>query len=240
MTNARPTIWVVAGGLVGLCLLAAMLLVAGARFGLPVPGLAQLRLPRMSEAEREQWAREQFLANHPDEKPLNWDIARTAEEFRQSKPMGRFVLHENDCSDFVGCVVDHALGAGARFERDSEEHELCGPGGAAPRELFVTRRLSDVDAVQPGDIIGVRHSPWYPPKEDSIGHVGVVGPDGKVLDFVKLKSWSAARYGRTDVTWFVSNCGPDQVRVIRLRPDYRYRILDVPGVSTPSTRGGTE
>ncbi len=230
MTNLRPTIWTIVGGLVGLLLLGAVGLVVADRIGLPVPTTVNITVPYMNEAEHERWAREQFFANHPDEKPLNWAIARAAEEFRLSKPMGDFVLQENDCSDFVGCVVDRALGAGARFERESDEHILCGPGGTVRRELFVTRLLPDVNVVQPGDIIGVRHSHWYPPKHDSTGHVGVVGPDGKVLDFVKLKVWSDARYGRSDLEWFIRNCTPDEVRVIRLRADYRYLIVDVPGV----------
>ena len=233
----RPTIWVIVGALAGLGLLTALGLVVAGRLGLPVPGLARMSVPAMSEAEYERWAREQFLAGHPGEEPLNWAIARAAMEFHDSRPMGRFVLHENDCSDFVGCVVDHALGAAARFERESEEHALCGKGGAVRRTLFVTRHLQNMDAVQPGDIVGVRHSPWYPPKEDSIGHVGMVGPDGKVLDFVKLISWSQARYGCTEFEWFIHNCAPEQVYISRLCPEYRYLIADVPGVATPSTPG---
>ncbi len=181
----------------------------------------------MSPEEYERWAREHFLKHHPDEKPLNWAIARTAVAFHKSKPMGKFVLHENDCSDFVGCIVDHALGAGARFERNSEHHALCGAGGSVPRRLFRTRWLSDIDAVQPGDVIGVRHSPWYPPREESIGHVGVIGADGYVYDFVKLKSWRQARYGRTEFAWFIHNCAPQEVSISRLRAEYRYKVRRV-------------
>ncbi|HUS80689.1 MAG TPA: hypothetical protein VM283_05425 [Armatimonadota bacterium] len=213
----------------GLFALALIVALMAARMGLAVPGLPRFAGPLMTPEQYERWAREQFTARHPDEKPLNWTIAQTAEQFRQSRSMGRFVLNENDCSDFIGCVVDHALGAGARFERGSAEHALCGPGGSVPGSLFATRWLAEVDAVQPGDIIGVYHSPWYPPKEDTIGHVGVVGPDGRVIDFVKLKSWAEARYGRSEFEWFIHNCGPDEVAVSRLRAEYRYRMLDVRG-----------
>jgi hypothetical protein len=196
-------------------------------------GLLPRRLPPgralpMSAGRYEQWARQHFFDRWPHDKPLNWAIARTAADFHDSKPMGKFVLHDNDCSDFVGCVVDHALGAGARFERDSEDHALCGSGGSVRRWLFETRRLPDVDAVQPGDVVGVAHSPWYPPREGSIGHVGVVGPDGFVYDFVKLKSWRQARYGRNPLSWFIRHSSRDQVYISRLRPEYRYRLKEVP------------
>ncbi len=210
--NRRSILSLVLGVVVGLCVLGLIGLIVGAR---------------MSDADYERWAREQFLTRHPEGKPLNWAIAEAAEKYRCDKPMGRFVLHENDCSDFVGCAVDHGLGAGARFERDSDAHMLCGEGGSLRRSLFVTRMLPDAGPIQPGDIIGVRHSPWYAPTEDSIGHVGVVGPEGTVLDFVKLKSWDGPRYGSSDLDWFIHNSAPAEVRVSRLRPEYRYGILDV-------------
>ncbi len=175
----------------------------------------------------EQQSRALFEQRYPDEKPLNWAIADTAERFYHEQPMGRFVLHENDCSDFVGCIIDEALGADARFNRDSDEHALCGEGGSTPRALFDIRRLPERGAVQPGDIVHVRHSPWYAPHEDSIGHVGVVGPDGRVIDFTKLKSWSSARYNQVEFDFFIQNNAPDEVRIGRLRPEFRYRVLDI-------------
>ncbi|MGC9317470.1 MAG: hypothetical protein ACP5KN_05470 [Armatimonadota bacterium] len=181
----------------------------------------------LSPEEYERWARQRFEHRHPGDKPLNWRIADVALEMYRREPMGRFVLHENDCSDFVGCVIDEALGFGARFRRAGDEHLLCGEGGALRRWLFEVRRLPDVGPVQPGDVVSVRHSPHYPPHDDSIGHVGVVGPRGRVIDFCKLKSWSAARYGRHGLEWFIHNCGPDEVRIGRLRPQYRYRVLEI-------------
>ncbi|MEA3402273.1 MAG: hypothetical protein U9R79_13640 [Armatimonadota bacterium] len=182
---------------------------------------------RLSAEEYERWARQRFERRYPGEKPLNWRIAEVALEMYESEPMGRFVLQENDCSDFVGCVIDEALGAGARFRREGDEHLLCGEGGALRRWLFEVRRLPDVGPVQPGDVVSVRHSPHYPPHDESIGHVGVVGPEGSVMDFCKLKSWSAARYGRHDFEWFIRNCKADEVRIGRLRPQYRYRVLEI-------------
>jgi len=217
----------VGGLLAGLALLAAAGALVWSRAGLAGPGAPGVGVRPMSAQEYERWARGQFLARYPDQKPLNWAIGRSAEEFRATKPMGKFVLHENDCSDFVGCVVDHALGAGARFERDSEQHALCGAGGALDWRLFVSRWLTDLDAVQPGDVVGMRHSPWYPPREESIGHVGVIGTDGYAYDFVKLKSWSEARYGRTKFEWFIRNNQPEEVVISRLRPEYRYRIIEL-------------
>ncbi len=187
-------------------------------------------LHELSPEEYERWARQRFHELHPDEEPLNWRIARTALRLHEARPMGRFVLHENDCSDFVGCVIDEALGAGARFNRDSDEHLLCGSGGSLRRELFVRRRLPDMGPVQPGDIVSVRHSPHYPPHDDSIGHVGVIGPDGRVLDFTKLKSWPSARYTRTDFEWFIRHCAPEEVIIGRLRPEFRYRVLEIDAV----------
>ncbi len=182
---------------------------------------------RLSPEEYEQWARRRFEQRYPGEKPLNWRIAQTAEQFRRAKPMGRFVLHENDCSDFVGCVIDEALGPGARFTRGSDEHVLCGEGGALRGWLFDTKTLAERPQVQPGDVVFVRHSPHYPPSGDSIGHVGVIGPDAGVIDFTKLRSWASARYGRHDFEWFIRHNTPEQVRVGRLRPEYRYRVVEI-------------
>ncbi|MGI5820343.1 MAG: hypothetical protein ACOX9R_19825 [Armatimonadota bacterium] len=188
----------------------------------------RLRAIRQIDAEAfERHARTVFEQRHPGEKPLNWRIAETAERFYRERPMGRFVLHENDCSDFVGCVIDEALGPGARFNRGSGEHALCGEGGREPRALFELRRLPQMGAVQPGDIVHVRHSPWYPPHDDSIGHVGVVGPDGRVIDFSKLKSWPTARYHQVDFAVFIQHNTPEQVVIGRLRPEFRYRLMEI-------------
>jgi len=184
---------------------------------------------RLSPEEYERWARGRFEQRHPGEQPLNWRIAETAEKFYRAEPMGRFVLHENDCSDFVGCVVDEALGPGARFNRNSDQHVLCGEGGGLRGWLFDTTTLERRPQVQPGDVIGVRHSPHYAPHDDSIGHVGVVGADGRVIDFSKLRSWPSARYGRHDFAWFIRHSTPEQVRVGRLRPEYRYRVVEIAG-----------
>lgn len=177
----------------------------------------------------EAWARAEFMRKHPGEKPLNWAIAEAGVRFYERKPMGRFVLGlggewGNDCSDFVECAVDEGLGVGARFDRDSEDH-LLGPD----------RRLWDVFywrggvAVQPGDVISIRHSPWYDPYEGACWHVGVVGSDGMVYDFVKLKRWRRARYGRKEFDWFVQHCpGEKDVIIRRLAPEYRYRISPLP------------
>ena len=175
----------------------------------------------------EREARALFEQRHPGEKPLNWRIAETAQRFHREKPMGRFVLHGNDCSDFVGCVIDEAIGPGARFNRDSEDHALCGEGGAEPRSLFEIRRLPAMGDVQPGDIVHVRHSPWYPPNDDSCGHVGVVGPDGRVIDFSKLKSWPSARYHQVEFELFIRHNSRDEVIIGRLRPEFRYRLWEI-------------
>jgi len=175
----------------------------------------------------ERQARALFEQRYPGEKPLNWRIAETAERLYYDRPMGRFMLHENDCSDFVGCVIDEALGPGARYSRGSDEHALCGRGGSTPRSLFDHRRLPEIGAVQPGDVVSVRHSPWYAPHEDSIGHVGVVGPDGRVIDFTKLKSWPSARYHRVEFDFFVRHTAPEEVVIGRLRPEFRYRMLEM-------------
>jgi hypothetical protein len=54
--------------------------------------------------------------------------------------------------------------------------------------------------------------------------VGVLGTDGQVYDFVKLVSWPEARYGRHPFAWFVRHCGPGEVALGRLRPQYRYLL----------------
>ncbi len=192
--------------------------------------LRDLRLEvtrRADPAAFERQARALFEQRYPGEKPLNWAIAETAERLYRERPMGRFVLHENDCSDFVGCVIDEALGPGARFNRQSSDHALCGEGGRTPNALFDHRSLPDATPVQPGDIVYVRHSPWYAPHDDSIGHVGVVGPNGRVLDFTKLKSWPEARYNEVALEFFIQHNEPDEVTIGRLRPEFRYRVLEI-------------
>ncbi|MGD9494700.1 MAG: hypothetical protein AB7Y46_00190 [Armatimonadota bacterium] len=215
---------VVLGVCAGILLLAV--LAAGWRWlGPELLGSRMAR--RLAPAEYERWARQRFEERFPGSRPLNWRIAEAAERFHRERPMGRFVLHENDCSDYIGCIIDEALGPGARFRRHSADHALCGEGGALPGWLFETRSLAQVDAVQPGDVIGVRHSPWYSPHEGSIGHVGVVGSDGHVLDFTKLRSWPQARYGHSEFAWFIRHNTPDEVRVGRLRPEFRYRVIEI-------------
>lgn len=220
----KKALAVVMGMLVGLALLGAGAWV----FAREQADDLRLRATRHVAPDAfERQARALFEQRHPGEKPLNWRIAETAERFHHEQPMGRFVLHENDCSDFVGCAIDEALGAGARFNRDSDEHALCGRGGAAPRWLFEYRLLPAMGAVQPGDIVRVSHSPWYPPHDGSIGHIGVVGPDGRVIDFSKLKGWPSARYNRVDFEFFIQHNEPDEVTIGRLRPEFRYRVFEV-------------
>jgi hypothetical protein len=182
---------------------------------------------RVAPESFERQARALFEQRYPGEKPLNWRIAETAERFHDEQPMGRFVLHENDCSDFVGCAIDEALGAGARFNRNTDDHARSGEGGAAPRWLFEYRLLPEMDAVQPGDIVRVRHSPWYPPNDDACAHIGLLGPDGRVIDFSKLKSWPTARYNQVDFDFFIQHNEPTQVTIGRLRPEFRYRVFEI-------------
>lgn len=201
------------------------LYVRARRLGLP-PAYGRY----LSAAAYEQWAREEFFRCYPGEKPLNWKIAATAERFYAEKPMGKFVLGVgpgewgNDCSDFVDCIIDEALGAGARcFRLGARDHRI-----GESLWYFSFFFWDGRSPVQPGDILSVRHSPWYPPDPEACWHMGVVGADGKVYDFVKLKSWSQARYGKHSFEWFVRHApGKGQVSIGRLKPQYRYRIKQV-------------
>jgi len=184
----------------------------------------------INRVDYETWARKQFAGAHPGCKPLNWAIARAAVELYQAKPMGKFVLcvepgeWGNDCSDFVACAIDEGLGLKARFNRDSREHILGGDTSIC-KSLY----WRPGDAVQPGDVLSVRHSPWYTPNEGACWHVGIVGSDGKVYDFTKLKRWKRARYGRHELDWFVRHSrGPKQVIIRRLAARYRYLIDPLP------------
>jgi len=182
------------------------------------------RYPGAPGAIDETWARKKFQAEHPHEKPLNWAIGQVAMRFYRTRPMGRFVLHENDCSDFVECVIDEALGVQARFKRGSAEHRIGERAG-----VFDYWYWEPGQAVQPGDVVHVIHSPWYAPQPASIGHVGVVGTDGQVYDFVKLRRWRQARYGRNAFGWFVRHSrAPRGVVIGRLKPEYRYRLRALP------------
>lgn len=184
--------------------------------------------PRAPDCE--QWARAQFMRRHPRERPLNWAIAEAAMRFHETKPMGRFVLGltpgewGNDCSDFVECAIDEGLGVGARFSRNSDDHIY----GRDPRlwDRFYWR--PDI-TVQPGDLVSIRHSPWYAPHDDACWHVGIIGADGMVYDFTKLRSWKEPRYGRNDFDWFVRHSLSDQQVIIwRLAAKYRYLIEPLP------------
>ena len=186
---------------------------------IPIP-----RPPPSPPIPYEEWARQEFYRRHPGEKPLNWEIGAKAEEFYGSKPMGPFVLHENDCSDFVDALIDDALGAKARFRRDSTEHLL-----AWRKSLWDWFYWNRKDPLLPGDELSVAHSPHYDPYEGSIRHCGIVGTDGKVYDWTKLKRWRSHRYGRHPVEWFTRHSpGPKGVIVRRLSPQYRYLIEPVP------------
>lgn len=201
-----------------------------ARLAGPRQAPSPMAVIRPEFASYEQWAWAQFTRKHPGEKPLNWAIAEAAVQFHRAKPMGKFVLGlepgewGNDCSDFVDCAVDEGLGVKARFKRDSKRHLLAND----PRlfDCFYWRHDRDV---QQGDIISVCHSPWYEPQDGSCWHVGIIGSDGMVYDFVKLKSWKKARYGRHEFEWFVRHSlGPRQVIVWRPAAKYRYKIAPVP------------
>lgn len=186
--------------------------------------------PPMTPAEYERWAQAEFARRHPGEKPVNWAIAEAARRFYQTKPMGKFVLsltslkYGNDCSDFTDCAVDEGLGVGARFKRKSPWHLLAGD----PRVLADFCWQPGM-VVQPGDVVCVDHSPWYEPYPGACRHVGVVGPEGMVYDFVKLRRWPEARYGCHSFEWFIQNShGARQVIISRVAAKYRYKIETLP------------
>jgi len=221
---------IVVAGLILACTMGWALLrylqMAG-EFDLPAGPLLVLDAQRY-----EAMARRHFFRHHPGEKPLNWRLAEKAVEFHHTQPMGKFILQQNDCSDFVDCITDDALGYTARFKRGSTEHVAT-----HIRSLWRLFYWDQRAPLMPGDIISVRHSPWYDPSPDSCWHVGIIGSDGQVYDFVKLKSWRTARYGRNSLLWFVRNSrGPEQVIVWRLHPRYRYRLSPLPGVAGDERR----
>jgi hypothetical protein len=178
----------------------------------------------------EQYARARFLREHPGAKPLNYRIGQAAVGFYKAKPMGKFVLCVtlpdvgNDCSDFAACAIDEGLGARARFKRHSQCH-LIGEDRRYFDSFYWDRRTP----LLPGDTVTVRHSPWYAPRDSACWHEGIIGSDGMVYDFEKLKSWPQPRYGRHPVGWFVQNCPRHgQIIVARLRPEYRYYLQQIP------------
>lgn len=185
------------------------------------------RIPRWDASARrlvpyEAWARSRFYREHPGEKPLNWRLGEKAVEFSQQQPLKPFVLHQNDCSDFVACIVDAALGAEPRIEYQRGKHTFI------RRHIWNRRYWRRGMAVQPGDIVSVAHSPWYDPYEGAIWHVGVLGSDGAVRDFTKLKSWRQARYGSHTFEEFIRHSkAPRQVIIWRLKPAYRYLLKPV-------------
>lgn len=178
-------------------------------------------------------AKAAFERRYPGRRPLNEAIGEAAVRFHRERPMGKFVLGlttpGNDCSDFVACCVDEGLGVKARFRRHSNQHLL-----GERWDLTQVHRYSDSLALLPGDVIQVRHSPWYAPSPRSCWHVGIVGSDGMVYDFVKLKKWKQPRYGRQPAKWFVRHSrGVGQCQVFRLHWRYRYAVDPLPVVGQP-------
>jgi hypothetical protein len=191
-----------------------------------VPTISPVIHPPASMAVREREAKARFVAEHPGEQPLNVAIGEAAMRLYKAKPMGKFVLglgwddKGNDCSDFVKCCVDEGLGYQARFKRNSDRH-IIGDSLRYQYDLYWDHSTP----LLPGDIVAVRHSPWYDPYPGACWHVGITGADGQVYDFVKLKRWPTARYGRNSLTWFTRHApGPQDVLVRRLLPEYRYRL----------------
>ncbi len=208
-----------------------------------LPYLRGQRLPlawgptRLSSEAYERWARAEFFRRHPTEEPLNWRLAETAVALHRLRPMGKFVLAVqpgewgNDCSDFVDCAIDEALGARARCFRGSRHH-LVG----LDARYFACDAWDGRAPVQPGDAVLVRHSPWYDPDPEAAWHIGLIGSDGMVYDFAKLRSWSQPRYGRNSFAWFVRySPDPGEVLIGRLRPQYRYRITPIPVPTSPGS-----
>jgi hypothetical protein len=178
------------------------------------------RISYALQGNTETQMRERFLAEHPHEKPLNWAMGQVAVQFHKSQPMGRFVLHKNDCSDFVECVIDESLGVKARFKRGSDVHLI-----GLRSDVFDSWYWTPGEAVMPGDVLSVEHSPWYAPYEGAIWHVGIVGADGMVYDFTKLRRWREAKYGRHTFDWFVRHSNYEGGIIIgRLKAEYRYRV----------------
>ncbi len=214
--------------LIGLAIVA---LAAGvALYPRRTPTVSPLVHPPASMAVRERQAQERFLREHPGEQPLNVAIGEATIRLYRAKPMGKFVLgigwddRGNDCSDFVKCCVDEGLGLKARFKRGSDRH-IIGDSLRFQCDLYWDHRTP----LLPGDIVTVRHSPWYDPYPGACWHVGIIGADGQVYDFVKLKRWPTARYGRNALDWFVRHApGPQDVLVRRLLPEYRYGLTPLP------------
>lgn len=209
---------------------ATAVVVSALRGGLPL-----LWLPRPPSPLTEAAARERFLREHPGEKPLNHQLGQAAVALYKAKPMGKFVLcvgypdNGNDCSDFVACAIDEGLGVKARFKRHSTRHLI-----AQDLRYFTSFYWQRSTPLLPGDSIAVAHSPWYAPYEGACWHVGIIGSDGMVYDFEKLKSWPGPRYGRHSLAWFTHNAtGARDIIVTRLRPQYRYRLVPIPRPDGP-------
>lgn len=197
-----------------------------------VPAPVAMPLPRPLRPPTEADLRARFMAEHPDEQPLNHAIAEAVVQLHRERPMGTFRLGVeagvagNDCSDFTAAAIDDGLGAQARFRRDSPEH-LYGERWS----LFERRVWSPGVVVLPGDELSVRHSPWYEPYPEACWHCGLVGSDGQVYDFTKLKRWSSPRYGRHSFEQFIRHSRrPGEVVISRLRPEYRYLAKPLPAV----------
>jgi hypothetical protein len=203
------------------------LLLAGVWYCWTAASSSSLGLPLGRLLESPQQA---FYRHHPGEKPLNWKIAAAAEKIRTEQAMGKFRLGiepgklGNDCSDYVACAVDEGLGLGGRcYHPEREDHVILS-------SLDWSRAYRYMDyfywrpgtVVMPGDMVRVTHSPHYAPHPGACSHVGIVGTDGLVYDFSKLKRWPEARYGTSEFSWFTRHCGDREVVIGRLKDVYRF------------------
>ncbi|MCC7492835.1 MAG: hypothetical protein IT204_10825 [Fimbriimonadaceae bacterium] len=216
--------WVLGGCWVGLAVVTAACRPDPRGEGAAAPAQSRWRLTEA--AARAAWRRD-----HPGEQLLNDAIGRAAVRLSRERPMGRFVLGlttpGNDCSDFVACCIDDGLGVQARFRRGSQQHLL-----AARRGLFEHSWWRPGVVLLPGDELSVRHSPHYQPYPEACWHTGLIGSDGQVYDFSKLKRWPTARYGRHPVAWFLRHSrGHHEVLLSRLHWRYRYRVEPLPRVT---------
>lgn len=215
-------------------LLAALLVALPVTAWLPqlvgVPPPVQIPLPQPLRPPTEAELRARFMTEHPGELPLNHAIAKAVRELHNEEPMGKFVIgiergqKGNDCSDFTACAIDDGLGVQARFRRNSDEHLL-----GERYSLFERFVWTPGTPVLPGDEISVRHSPWYTPYPEACWHCGLMGDDGRVYDFTKLKRWSSPKYCRHTFEEFIRHSkGAGQVIITRLKPEFRYRAKALP------------
>lgn len=133
-------------------------------------------------------------------------VATVAMETTRKKALGKYALGRNDCTNFVARAVER----GAGIALPNHDFDRLGNQELQYFTYFLLPTDGNGATVQPGDIV------WLIPRK-GISHVGVVGTDGRVYHFTKLRR-RPQRYAAEPLSVFLRHfaCGLQECVVFRL------------------------